>query len=175
MATISNVGQHHPDAAEILIMLNPSSTSERIPDEPRIIHSRFGAIEVNPSKGIFFARGLLGIPDRYRFALVNFPSDKMRQFMLMQSLEEDALSFITLPLPSENAVIAAGDIKAACTEMQIAEMNLAVLVIVSVHRSAHEVKLSVNARAPLFIDTERKAGVQYVFNNDRYQIQHMLK
>lgn len=158
-------------------MFGQSSSSDSASDAPgeaRIITSRFGKIEVYPSKGIHFTRGLLGIPDRFRYVLVNFPSEKMRQFMLLQSLEEDSLSFITLPLPVDNAVIAAEDIKAAYEELQIKESNLAILAIVSVHRGPNEVKLSINARAPLLVDADRKTGVQYVFHNDRYQIQHML-
>ena len=159
---------------EAFLMLNQSAPSESMPNTPRLVHSRFGEVMVDPSKAIHFARGLLGIPDRFRFVLVNFPSEKMQQFMLLQSLEEDALSFITLPLPIENTVLAHADVQMACKDLQIAENNLALLMIVSVHRSPTEVRLSINARAPLFIDAERKVGVQYVFQNDTYKIQHML-
>ncbi|MGE3713913.1 MAG: flagellar assembly protein FliW [Alphaproteobacteria bacterium] len=165
------------NATDTYIMFgqSPSDDShDNSAQQRRVISSRFGKVEVDPAKAIHFARGLLGIPDRYRYALANFPSEKMRQFMLLQSLEEDVLSFITLPLPLENAIIDAGDLRTACKELQIKEGNLAILVIVSVHRSPGDVKLSVNARAPLFIDAERQLGVQYVFHSDRYQIQHML-
>ena len=159
---------------EAFIMLNQSASNEKQSNTPRLVHSRFGEIMVDPSKAIQFKRGLLGIPDRFQFALVPFPNEKMQQFMLLQSLEEDALSFITLPLPVENPVIASADVQTACKDLQIPEAHLALLVIVSVHRGLTDVKLSVNARAPLMIDAERKLGVQYVFQNDTYKIQHML-
>ncbi len=164
----------HITGIEAFIMLNQSASSDNKSNTPRLVHSRFGEVMVDPTKAIQFSRGLLGMPDRFRFSLIKFPSEKMQQFMLLQSLDEDALSFITLPLPAENAIIAHSDVQMACKDMQISESNLALLVIVSVHRSPSDVRLSVNARAPLLIDAERKIGMQYVFQNDAYKIQHML-
>lgn len=138
------------------------------------IQTRFGEITVDTGKMLLFPCGLLGLPDKLHFALANFPSEKMRQFMLLQSLDDKALSFITLPLSLENAILKLADIKEVCQELQIAEANLGLLLIVSVHRHPDQVKLSVNARAPILVDTERKLGVQYVFQYDHYSVQHML-
>jgi flagellar assembly factor FliW len=174
MIQTSAVTGHVNIGIEAFIMLNQSASNDKASNEPRLVHSRFGEVMVEPTKAIQFTRGMLGIPDRLRFALVKFPSEKMQQFMLLQSLEEDALSFITLPVPNENAIIAHADVQMACKDFQIPEQNLALLMIVSVHRSPTQTRLSVNARAPLLIDAERKLGVQYVFQNDAYKIQHML-
>ncbi len=138
------------------------------------IKSRFGDITVDTGKTILFPRGLLGMPDKSSFALVSFPSPKMQQFTLLQSLDDMALSFITLPLDIDNSVIAPRDIRDAIRDLAIAEANLATLLIVSVHRGPGPVKLSVNARAPLFIDSANRTGVQHVFPNDTYKVQHML-
>ena len=138
------------------------------------IKSRFGDVVVDTRKAIAFPRGLLGMPDRFHFILANFPSTKMQQFKLLQSLEDVALSFITLPIDLQNNIIAAEDLRAACKDLQVSEQQVAILLIVSVHRTPEAVKLSVNSRAPLIIDAERKMGVQYVFQNDAYKVQHML-
>lgn len=138
------------------------------------IASRFGEITVDPSRAVSFPRGLLGLPDKARYIAANFPGEKMQQFKVLQSLEDTSLAFITLPLDVQNGIIAIADVRAACAELQIAEGNLAMLLIVSVHRSPGQVKLSVNARAPLFIDVERRVGVQHVFQSDAYKVQHML-
>jgi flagellar assembly factor FliW len=151
-----------------------ASTAGGIPAVTETIQSRFGDIVIDTSKALVFPRGLLGMADKSRFALSNFPSEKMQQFTLLQSLEDKTLSFITLPLQIENPIIAANDIREASQGLQIAEPNLAILLVVSVHRRPTEVKLSVNARAPLFIDSANKLGVQYVFQNDAYKVQHML-
>lgn len=138
------------------------------------IKSRFGDITVDTGKAIVFARGMLGMPDKHNFILANFPNPKMQQFMLLQSLDDTALSFITLPLDLNNSIIAADDIAAACRDLQINPTHAAVLLITNVHRGIDSVKLSVNARAPLIIDAERRIGAQYVFQNDGYKVQHML-
>ena len=139
-----------------------------------VIKSRFGDVSADIGKAISFSRGLLGMPDRFRFILANFPSAKMQQFKLLQSLDEVQLSFITLPLDMQNAIIGVDDLRMACKDLQISEQQAAILLIVSVHRTPDQVKLSVNSRAPLIIDAERRSGVQYVFQNDAYKVQHML-
>lgn len=142
---------------------------------PVVIASRFGEITVDPASAISFTRGLLGMPDRQRFVLTNFPSEKLRDFMLLQSLEDAALSFICLPiLAGGNPFIEREDIAEIGRALHIADSDLAMLLIVSVHRQPDQVKLSVNVRAPLVIDAQRRLGVQHVFQHDRYKVQHML-
>ena len=138
------------------------------------IKSRFGDITVDTGKAVAFARGLLGMPDKANFALVKFPSEKMQQFTLLQSLDDPALSFITLPINLDNPIISYNDLRVACKDLQVSETDLAILLIVTVHRGPQDVKLSVNARAPLLIDAQRRQGIQYVFQNDLYKVQHML-
>ncbi|MDX2073092.1 MAG: flagellar assembly protein FliW [Alphaproteobacteria bacterium] len=138
------------------------------------IKTRFGEVTVDTTKAVLFPRGLLGMPDKQRYAVTSFPTAKMAQFKLLQSLDDHNLSFITLPLEVENSIIAAHDVRAAAADMQINPEQLAILLIVSVHRSPDQVKLSVNARAPIFIDAERRIGVQHVFQNDSYKVQHMF-
>jgi flagellar assembly factor FliW len=139
-----------------------------------VFKTRFGDITVDTNKSFLFPRGLLGMPDKRAFVLSQFPNAKMEQFMLLQSVDEKNLSFITLPLEGSNAIITPGDLKMACRDLQIEEKNLAMLLIVSVHRGLSDVKLSVNARAPLIIDVERRVGAQYVFQQESYKVQHML-
>ncbi|MEQ1789114.1 MAG: flagellar assembly protein FliW [Rickettsiales bacterium] len=138
------------------------------------IQSRFGEISLDSSRLITFPRGLLGMPDKTNFGLTNFSGSKMEQFKLLQSLDEVQLSFITLPVAVDNPIIAAEDILSAAADLQIFRDDLVVLLIVSVHRSPDNVRLSVNSRAPLFLDVKQKFGMQYVFHNDEYKVQHML-
>ena len=143
-------------------------------DFPEVIQSRFGEISVDASRSITFPRGLLGMPDKSNFVLTNFTSQKMEQFKLLQSLDELQLSFITLPLDLNNDIISTADIRGAADDLEIAYDDLVALLIVSVHRSPDSVRLSVNARAPLFLDVKQKLGMQFVFPNDSYKVQHML-
>lgn len=139
-----------------------------------VIQSRFGEVTIDLSRAVVFPRGLLGMPDKFNFVLANFNSAKMEQFALLQSTDELPLSFITMPIDVNNSIVGSADIYEAAHSLQIKQENLLVLLVVSVHRSPDKVRLSVNARAPLFIDVERKFGTQYVFHSDSYKVQHML-
>jgi len=74
----------------------------------------------------------------------------------------------------ENEMIETPDIDEACEILGIEKKSLALLLIVSVHRKTTSVSLSVNARAPLFIDSDNKAAAQFVLPNSKYLIRHFL-
>lgn len=141
-------------------------------EEPEVIDTRFGKIALQKKNPLTFPRGLLGMPDKFHFFLTEFPSSKLHQFKLLQSLDDYDLSFITLPLTLQNSIILAEDLTHACKELNIAVENLVALLIVSVHRTPDRTILSVNARAPLLIDSYMRLAAQYVFPTDRYTVQH---
>jgi flagellar assembly factor FliW len=143
-------------------------------DESETIDTRFGKITVKKDNPIVFSRGLLGIPNKFNFFLTEFVSDKLRKFKLLQSLDDYNLSFITLPLDLQNGILLDQDLISAANELNIAVENLAILVIVSVHRMPSKIILSVNARAPLLVDSASRLATQYVFQSDKYKVQHII-
>jgi len=140
----------------------------------QVINSRFGEIAVDATRAVAFPNGLLGMPDKNHFVLANFSNQKMQQFNILQSLDDLNLSFIVLPLELNNNIIETADIRGAADDLLIVVDDLLVLLVVSVHRSPSKVRMSVNARAPLFIDAKRKFGTQYVFKDTAYKVQQML-
>ncbi len=143
-------------------------------EQPEVIDSRFGKIALRKDNPIIFPRGLLGMPDRFHFFLTEFPSEKLRTFKLLQNLDDLSLSFITLPIDVQNGIIAKEDLQTACKDLGISFENLAILLIVSVHRTVAGGSLSVNARAPLLIDSAARLAAQYVFPTDKYKVQHPI-
>lgn len=145
-------------------------------DDAEEIETRFGKIRISRKQPIQFPKGLLGMPDSRQFCLTSFPVEKFAQFRLLQSLEDHALSFIVQPTDIQNKLIEKDDLMAACNELGISPENLALLLVVSVHRQAgsNVVQVSVNARAPLLVDIVSRAATQYVFLNNKYQIRHMV-
>jgi flagellar assembly factor FliW len=138
------------------------------------IDTRFGRVTIYRTNPLVFPNGVLGIPDKYEYCLTNFPSEKLARFKLLQSLDEAELSFITLPLDIDNKIIDKADIETACKDLAYAPSNVTLLLLVTVHRAGNQVRLSVNARAPILIDTPRRIASQYVFHNSKYDIQHMI-
>lgn len=156
-------------------MTTPEGTSQK-PAVPQVdkIESRFGTIKVDTDKAILFPVGVLGMPDKHHFVLTEFPNEKLKQFKLLQSLDDPELSFITLPLELDNGIVERSDVDNACRDMEIPEGDVAMVLLVSVHRGMTNVQLSVNARAPIFIDTSRQAAAQYVFTSNKYKVQHFI-
>lgn len=144
------------------------------PDSREVILSRFGEIAIDTRNALHFPKGMLGLPQAQSFVLANFPSEKMQQFKLLQCLDDLSLSFICLPLALENTIIRREDALNVCREMNIRQDDLVMLLVVCVHRTPEMTRLSVNARAPVFIDAERKGGTQYVFPQDHYRVQHFI-
>lgn len=153
-------------------MINPGVVPERSDSE--VIDTRFGKVTIFRNNPIVLPNGMLGQPDKNQFCLTHFPSDKMARFKLMQSLDDTSLSFITLPVEINNPIVDRADMEQAARDLSIPLNQLVALFVVSVHREAGAVKLSVNARAPIILDSVRRVAVQHVFHNAKYQIRQPL-
>lgn len=153
-------------------VMNPAMPEER--PETEVIESRFGKVTVFRKNPIIFPTGLLGMPDKMQFCLTGLPSEKMARFKLLQSLEDNNLSFITLPVDVNNSIVERADVETAARDLDIPVEHLVLLFVISVHREASGVKLSVNARAPIVMHAVRRTATQYVFHNAKYQIRQSL-
>lgn len=138
------------------------------------VETRFGKVTISRENPIQFPSGLLGMPEKTGYCLAQFPAKKFERFKLLQSLEDDSLSFITLPVEIDNGIIAKEDILQAAKDLKINADHLGLLMIVSVHREVDGVRLSVNARAPILMDVVKRTAHQYVFASNKYQIRHMI-
>ncbi len=142
--------------------------------ETEELDTRFGRIAVSPRQAIAFPNGMLGIPDKTNYCLTHFPSVKMARFKMLQSLDDTALSFITLPVDITNPIIERTDLEQAANDLNIPLNDLAVLLVVTVHRDSGAAKLSTNARAPILVHVSRRTAVQHVFPNTKYLIRQPL-
>jgi flagellar assembly factor FliW len=153
-------------------VINPASIPAR--PETETVETRFGKVTIYPNQPLIFPNGLLGLPDKNQFSLTAMPNEKMARFKLLQSLDDMALSFIVLPVELNNAIAERADIEAAARDLAIPLAQLSLLFIVSVHREGGAIKLSVNARAPLLVDSVKRVATQHVFSNTKYPIRHSL-
>lgn len=142
--------------------------------ESEELDTRFGRVTVYPRQSIVFPGGLLGLPDKEHFCVTHFPSEKMARFKLLQSLDDPSLSFITLPVDLENPIVERADLEQAAADLEMPLTSLAVLFIVTVHRDSGAAKLTINARAPIFMNVSGRQAAQYVFSHAKYQIRQPL-
>jgi flagellar assembly factor FliW len=138
------------------------------------IETRFGTITVNYDSPVVIEKGLLGMPDKHIFTVLDFPVKKFSRFKLLQCLEDNGLSFILLPLDLRNDIIEEDDLQEAATDIGIAREHLALYLIVNIYREMNTVRISVNARAPLFVDTRTQRATQSVLRNPAYLVRHAL-
>lgn len=138
------------------------------------IQSRFGPVVVHPENAICFPHGMPGIPGSMSFCITNMPNVKNDQFKLLQCLDEHKLSFIVVPSTFDNQLLEPVDVEDACAVLGIKKENLVLLFIVTSHESSAGRRLSVNAKAPVFVDAISKTATQYVFQGNSYDIQHFI-
>lgn len=149
----------------------------------KIANSKFGELKLDITKAINFSAGLLGMEDYKEFCLIDFPNPELEQFKILQSIEEDGLSFIILPNIEgyqAQSFIDEEDVADICNNFNIPRSNVAILFIASIHHSnaigaeASVTRLSINTRAPLIVDIATKQAVQFVLVNEKYKIQHFI-
>lgn len=138
------------------------------------VESRFGPITINISNAVYFPSGLLGMPNNVQFCLADLPKETLEQFKLLQSLEDESLSFVVFPIDFDNPLIEKQDLQQAAEALQLEEKDTTILLITTVNRTPEKVSLSVNVRAPLLIDVERKLGAQYVLSSEKYNVRHII-
>lgn len=153
-------------------VMNPNAMVDRPPSQE--LDTRFGKVTVYPQQPLIFPNGLLGMADKNQFSISNLPSEKMARFKLLQSLDDHAVSFLLLPVDLHNGIAEKADIEAAARDLDIPLNQLSIYFIVSVHREASGVKLSVNARAPILVNSVKRVATQHVFHSTKYQIRHVL-
>lgn len=146
--------------------------SERSGEE--VIDTRFGRVTITYDDPLHLEKGMLGMPDKFYFCLLPFPVKKFAAFRLMQCLEDHALSFITLPLELDNPIVERKDLLDAALDLSITPDQLETLLVVNVYREGSTVHMSVNARAPVFINRATGKGEQLVLRNNKYLVRHML-
>ena len=138
------------------------------------VKSRFGAVFIQPEKAITFLHGMPGIPGTISFCLTELPNAKSGQFKLLQCLNDHALSFIVVPSTYDNQLLEEADMDDACAVLGINKDNLVLLFIVTSHETPSGRRLSINAKAPVFVDSTNRLAVQYIFQSNTYEIQHFI-
>jgi flagellar assembly factor FliW len=160
------------NAATAQILPPPMSMPSN--ESPIAVESRFGTVIISSAARITFPQGLLGFSDYHVFGVAPLPNGKHPQFRVLQSLETADLAFLVAPFNLDSGAISVQDINEACATLGIAREDLMVLLIVTVRREGESAQVSVNLRAPLFVDARRGIARQYVMPNTEYAIRHPL-
>lgn len=142
--------------------------------EKVVLATRFGDMEFDRAQAVHMPRGLPGFAGKRLFGLANLPQPHMQQFNLMQCLDDADLSFLILPLDPGIGIIDPADLESAAAGLNIAEDDLAVVLIVAIRDVGGRPEVSVNLRAPILLDTRHRIGAQYVLTNSNYPVRHVI-
>jgi flagellar assembly factor FliW len=140
------------------------------------IESKFGQITIGEANHVNFPLGILGMPKCNNFHMVPCPIEKFSRFLLMQSGDDRDLVFMVLPIdPKSQQYIQEADLDSAFEQVDVPKNNASVVLVSSTKELSNGQKvITVNTRAPIIIDHVRKTAIQYVLQNNDYDVQKIL-
>ena len=153
-----------------------AAMSEPLPVPPSYveIETRFGRVSFKEENAIVMPGGLPGFPGRRRFGLSPLPNPRFEQFVLFQDLDDPSLCFLVMPASVNSELIDSADVDEALASCGIAREDATFLLIVTLRKEDERIVTTVNLRAPIILDTDRKIARQYVMPNGKYAIRHAV-
>lgn len=138
------------------------------------IETRFGLLSFAEENRVVMPSGPLGFADKHKFVLGDLPPPANPCFKVLQSEEDNDLSFIVTPLKPEDGCIELADLEDVAMSASISWEDAAFLLIVTVRPTDDGAKITVNLRAPLVVDVKAGLARQIVMTNGNYPIQQPL-
>lgn len=133
--------------------------------------AHLGEIEADESRVIEVRGGILGFEDQTRFIIID--DNENTPFMWLQSLDRETTAFFVI---NPFLVVPQYIPEISDTDGQSLELNgpeqAMVVAIVTMRRNPFRV--SINLRAPVIINPEKRIARQIVLENPQWQIQHFL-
>lgn len=137
----------------------------------------FGEIEIEQDKIITFEKGLIGLPDLKKFALITDAEGDNSKIQWLQSMDEPAMSLPLInpyeileeynPMVEDELLKPLGDFK---------EEDLMLLVTIRVPEDITQ--MTINLKGPIIINAETRKGCQIIVEDDflvRFPIYDILE
>ncbi len=147
-----------------------------LPSENVVVETRFGTYEFTPTQTVVMPRGLIGFAGQQVFGLANLPAPVPEDFKLLQSLGEPPISFVVMPMSSDQAPIEAADLDEACAAAGFVRDQIHVMFLCTIRPKddGKGIDIWANIRAPILFDLEAQRARQYVLPNSRYSMRQPL-
>jgi flagellar assembly factor FliW len=139
------------------------------------IESRFGALEVDLEKAIYFPKGIYGFKEDLHFALVDFPLKALDNFKLLQCVNDHNVCLPVIPVGYENKLISKEDMDECLETIEVDRENFLMLFISTSKKLADgSFEVSINSKAPIVMDVNLKVGIQYIFTSNKYSTNQII-
>jgi flagellar assembly factor FliW len=137
----------------------------------KITTTRFAEIDVAEENIITFNQGLLGFDDARQFVILPNPGGGPLEWL--QSLEHSDLAFV---LCDPQMVVTEYQLNVQLPELAAIEVDDLATAMVKVIVRVPPVpdKPTANLMGPLFFNTVKKLGMQYVVNNSKWSCRHEI-
>ncbi len=137
----------------------------------------FGEIEIEKEKIITFEKGLIGLPDLKKFALITDAESDNSKIQWLQSLDEPSMALPIInpyeiiekynPVVEDELLKSLGEFK---------EEDLMLMVTIRVPEDVTQ--MTINLKGPIIINVETKKGCQIIVEDDmqvRFPVYDILK
>lgn len=130
----------------------------------------FGEIEIEQNQIINFIEGIPGLPEEKEYIILK---DEDTDFTFIQSVQTEALCFITMP-----PALIVGDYSFDLSDEAVEKLELEnaedVLVYTILNIPEDFKKITANLKAPIVINIKNNKGIQELLDDDKYSIKHQL-
>lgn len=138
----------------------------------KITGTRFGDIDFSPTDLVFFKGGLIGFPELHEFVVVSHKEDS--PFRWLQSVQEPALAFLCATpeafVEEYNPALEPDVVEALALTETTERRLLTTATIPSGQPSA----MTLNLAAPILINAETRSALQFVLDDDAYNVKHRV-
>jgi len=143
----------------------------------KLVSKLFGEINIDNSKIVEFENGIIGFPDLKKFTLIYDEENEGGGINWLQCIDEPEFA-----LPVVNPLFISEKYDPFINDEllrplgELNENNLCVLVTITVPQDIK--KLSVNLKAPIIINVEKKKGTQLIVEDNfpvKYEIYNVLE
>jgi flagellar assembly factor FliW len=129
--------------------------------------TRFGAFEVDDSRALVFAQGLLGFPDSSTYVVIEVEDSP---YLWLQSVDEEDVAFLAT---SPFLFFPGYDLELGDDEQRELDVDdpaqVEVLALLTVHRSGERPEsITANLLGPIVVNTESRRAMQLVLDNPDY-------
>jgi flagellar assembly factor FliW len=146
-------------------MLNFQSFQRDINGSYRVLQNQFGEIIIDETKMITMPMGMIGVPETNHMALSACPIVRFGQCCILQSLDNEKIGFLILPINIDNNPwIEPEELVDALNAINIATSDAAIALVLC---KDNEGNINANVRAPIFLDTKHRVGAQFVLPNQQ--------
>lgn len=138
-----------------------------------ILNTRhFGEIEIDENNIIDFPNGILAFEDIKKYIVINNPNDDI-PFQWLQSVDNPDLAFVIA-----NPYLFVKEYEFDIPEKVINKLkieNPKDIMIYSIAVVPEELKdMTINLKAPIVININKKLGKQIVLENDKFQLKYKI-